>query len=567
LDWGGFGAALALLLYGYFSGRTVVIAFLAYLPFVLWWRWRGTSPNGWRRPLAGTLIAGLVCTLLFLPMAVVAFQNLTKFTSRTDSVFILNHPREPGETAVDVLAQQAWTTIRSFVLMDTVTGEGRYKRDGMTWLDPLSASLFLVGLLLAVRRGRATALWWCLLVIPLGLTQIFSQGIPDGARALAAVAPMYFFAALTIDAIITQRWLRGQVVQVVIVAIVSITALLNAETYVSWMGSPHAQAVRQPSIPSAEFSRWRDFQLQRLRAGDNIVGADAYRTLSSAVITATIAGERPNIIVNPQVLVAQQTATFGVAGDGIGQLSAPASAAIDEQGNVYIADEKRQKIVRFGPDGTFLNEWGDSEQLGIPTGVIVAPDGTIVTLASDVGRITRFNQDGTFVEQVAMLDGPTRGMTLGRDGRIYVAYTSGNKIVVLPGTSSGPTPEADPDAPILASDQPTSAIADGDGNLYVYEPTGAHIQAYDPDGKLRFSQPAPGSNTIAAGGLAMLPEGLLLLADTAARQIIVYRADGIPLGSFPVEGTPRGLSVTPSGLIAVSDSDGQCVRLYSVNLK
>jgi sugar lactone lactonase YvrE len=564
LDWVGFGAALALLLYGYFSGRTVVIAFLAYLPFVLWWRWRGTSPNGWRRPLAGALIAGVVCTLLFLPMVFVALKDLSKFTNRTSSVFILNHPREPGETVIDVLAQQTWTTIRSFVLMDTITGDGRYKGPGLAWLDPLSASLYLVGLLLAVRRGRAMVLWWCLLLIPLGLTQILSQGIPDGARGLAAVAPMYFFAALTIDAIITQRWLRGRVVQVAIVAVVIFIAVLNTRDYVTWMGSPHAHAVRQPSIPVAEFPRWRDFQIQRLRAGQGIMGADAYKTLSPAVITATIAGEQPEVIVNPQVLEAQHTATFGVAGNGTGQLNGPSSAAIDEQGNIYVADQTRGKIVRYAPDGTFLNEWGDPEQRGAPTDVIVAPDGTVVALAADVGLVNRYDREGAFLEQVAMLGGRARGITLGHDGRIYVAYTSSNQIVVLPGTSADPIPAIDPGTQIPPYDQPTSAIADSAGILFVYEPTASRLQSYAPDGKLLFSQPAPGSNTIAAGGLALLPDGRLLLADTAARQILVYRADGSLLGSFPVEGTPSGISVTPSGMIAVTDIDGRCVRLYAL---
>ena len=37
---------------------------------------------------------------------------------------------------------------------------------------------------------------------------------------------------------------------------------------------------------------------------------------------------------------------------------------------------KRAKIVRYAPDGTFLDEWGDKQQLGTPASVIVAPDGS-----------------------------------------------------------------------------------------------------------------------------------------------------------------------------------------------
>ncbi len=34
--WAGFGVCLALLLYGYFNGRTVVLAFVLYLAIMLW---------------------------------------------------------------------------------------------------------------------------------------------------------------------------------------------------------------------------------------------------------------------------------------------------------------------------------------------------------------------------------------------------------------------------------------------------------------------------------------------------------------------------------------------------
>lgn len=570
-DWIGFGAALALLLYGYFSGRMVFLALLAYLPLVLWWRWRGTLPNGWRRPLAGALLAGVVCTLLFLPMAVVALNDLPRFTSRTSDVFILHQPREAGMSTADVLRNQAWLTVRSFVLMDTSMGDGRYKGPGMAWLDPISALLYLAGLILAVRRGRETVLWWLLLFIPLGTTQILSAGTPDGARGLVAVAPMYFFAALAIDEAIARRWLRGQIGQLVVAAVLVLAAVINVRSYVGWMDSTDARTVRRPSIPAAEFPRWRDFQTHRLQSGENLVLADTYMSLPADVIDKTIAGENPPIdfnapALNVPSLTAQLTTTFGTAGDSTGQLTAPYSVAVDGQGIFYVADPKRAKIVRFAPDGTFVDEWGDKQQLGTPASVIVAPDGSIVVLNADLGIVTRHEPNGTLIGKVAALGGPARGMALGRDGRIYVAFTFNSRVVVLPGKNSDPEPEGDPVGWVSPYSQPTSAIADSAGNVYVYEPTMSRIQSQTPEGQPRFTVLAPANGTFEAGGLAMLPDGTLLLADTNEERIAVYRADGTLLGAFPVEGKPRGVSVTASGLIAVTDTEGQCIRLYTLSL-
>lgn len=572
-DWIVFGATLALLLYGYHSGRAVVFAFLAYLVFILWWRWRGTLPGGWQIPLAGTVLAGGVCLLLFLPIVRVALSDLPRFTNRTSAVFIFNSPRPPGETTTDLLIRQTWTAIRSFVLMDTTTGEGRYKGPGQAWLDPISAAFYTIGLVLAARRGRAAWLWWCLFLIPLGMTQILTEGIPDGARGLVAVAPMLYFVALTLDAIVARRLLRSPQMQLALAGVVVLAVVLNVRTYLDWMALPQAAAVRQPAVPAAGFYLWRDFQLERLADQKGIMNAGEYNTLPLGAIAAQLAGEAgpeiaPEAPLNttPQELPSRQVATIGGAGDESGQLNTPRGIAIDRQGNYYVADPARGKIVRYAPDGTFLTEWGNAEQLTHPWSVVVTPDNTIAVLDADAGRIVRYDQQGTFLGVVATLSGPTisRGMTLGLDGRIYVANTAGNRLIMLPGTGPVPTPLTGPPARSATYDQPTAAIAAADGTYYVYEPGSNQLRGIGPDGRLRFTQRAPSTDTISAGGLALLPDGRLLLADPGRHRVMVYRPNGELLGYFMVEGTPQGLGITPTGMIAVTDANGRCIRVYAL---
>lgn len=571
-DWIGFGAALALLLYGYFSGRAVALALLGYLALALWWRRRDDAPGGrWRQPL-GALLAGGVCLLLLVPMAPAVLGDLPRFNQRTSAVFVLNAPREPGQSAAELLARQTWTTFRSFVLMDTQGGAGRYKPPGQSWLDPLSAALYLVGLPLAVRRWRAAALWWCLLLVPLGLTQVLTNRIPDGARALVVVAPIYLFAALTLDSLIARQWMRGAGAQAALAGLLAFAAVLNVRIYLDWMAQPRALAEREPAVAAADFYLWREYQLARLAAGEGILDAGAYNALSPAAVAARVAGDlaTPDVPATPPAappvapveVAARLVATLGTPGDGAGQLAAPRSVAADREGGIFVADPQRGKILYFGPDGAFLREWGDPEHLGNPAAVIVAPDGTVVALDAEGQRIARFDRQGRFIAQVAVFDGRARGLALGLDGRIYVAYTSNNRLLVLPATGAAPSPLAGPPGLHVAYDQPTAAIAAADGSLVVYEPVKERLRGFAPGGQARFTQRAPSIDTIAAGGLALLPGGRILLADPGARRVMIFGADGAGVGWFAVEGRPQGLAVTAAGQVAVTDAAGRRILLY-----
>ncbi len=303
--WIGFGVSLALLLYGYFSGRAVVIAFMAYLLIVLWRRVRGTEPGGWRPVVVGEIVATAVGAVLFAPELPTIASNYALFSQRTASVYIFNQPLPPGQSRLGVLVGLAWDTVRSFVLMDgSFQGgtQGRYKAPGDGWLDPLSTLLYLAGLVLSVltiQRLKACALWWCLLLIPLGITQLLTSGTPDGARGLPAVAPMYFFAALVIEQLLRLKWSRDRWLQRGAVTVAALIVTFNVWTYVAWVDSPGAQQVRQPAVPVDGYYIWRDYQLARHRANLPYMTVGQYNTLPPSVIAAQIFGAPPAGVTTP----------------------------------------------------------------------------------------------------------------------------------------------------------------------------------------------------------------------------------------------------------------------------
>ena len=58
-----------------------------------------------------------------------------------------------------------------------------------------------------------------------------------------------------------------------------------------------------------------------------------------------------------------------------GQFKYPYSVAVDGSGNVYVADTENHRIQKFGPDGTFLTQWGS---LGSGDGEFNRPYGVAV---------------------------------------------------------------------------------------------------------------------------------------------------------------------------------------------
>jgi DNA-binding beta-propeller fold protein YncE len=82
------------------------------------------------------------------------------------------------------------------------------------------------------------------------------------------------------------------------------------------------------------------------------------------------------------------------------QLRRPEGIAVDHDGNIWVADYGRDRIVKFGPDGRLLLTWGSrgsgpGEFVG-PKGVAIDPSSGHVYVA-DTGnsRVERIAPDGT----------------------------------------------------------------------------------------------------------------------------------------------------------------------------
>jgi hypothetical protein len=514
-----------------------------------------------RRTTAGLLFAGGFALAIFLLATLIGGGRL-----RAAIPFTLDG--ESGADPLDALGAQ----VRALGdALFAVLTSGALDPSTPAWRDPLSAFLAVAGAILALRLGRRAALWWCLALIPTLLAGLFGDGDPNATIRVLLLLPGYAFVAFALDALMRWERLREPGAQLVAVSMTAALVLLNVVGFALWSTEPATLAAQGPTIATRDFYLWRDYQVSNLALGRGIVGPDEYATLAPAAIVEQIAAARRiaeggTALENaaPRDNIGKEVGTIGIGENG-GHLDAPHALAIDRQGDYYVADTARGVIVHFGANGSYSGEW-TTAQTGQPWAIVATLSNILLVLDADSGRIGRYDNQGHFLGLALAPEGmiATRGLGIGGDGKVYVAQTAANRVVRIDPLAQWAAEPLGGSKQPTTFDQPTAALADAGGNVVIYEPDGARLRGISAGGQVRFNRAAPRNDTINAGSLAILPEGRIALVDAIGSRIVIYGATGNLVGAFPITGAPRGIAVTPLGLIAVTDLQEKIIRLYTL---
>src|SRR5208282_3071543 len=106
----------------------------------------------------------------------------------------------------------------------------------------------------------------------------------------------------------------------------------------------------------------------------------------------TFTGSSPTVeVLEDRTMLASAyafTNTFGSYGSGNGQFYGPRGVAVDQSGNVFVADYNNSRIEEFSNSGTYLTQFGSlgygNGQLDGPIGVAVDQSGNV--FVSDFGN-------------------------------------------------------------------------------------------------------------------------------------------------------------------------------------
>ena len=139
--------------------------------------------------------------------------------------------------------------------------------------------------------------------------------------------------------------------------------------------------------------------------------ADGYR--NSRVVRFSKEGEFISII-------------GGTKGSGPGEFNVPHAVVVDSRGRVIVADADNGRIQVFDREGTFLEQWTDFPSN--PRGsMYILPDDTLYVSHVDTEAITVM-RDGRVIDTIAGIGGRPHGVTLDRQGHVYVANPASRSV-------------------------------------------------------------------------------------------------------------------------------------------
>jgi uncharacterized protein (TIGR03663 family) len=302
-------------------------------------------------------------------------------------------------------------------------------------------------------------------------------------------------------------------------------------------------------------------------------------------------------------LVASQS--FG-DGEGEGLLNQPTGAAVDAQGNVYVADTQNHRIAVFDAQGGFVRAIGSKGagegQFFEPRGVAIAADGSIYVADTWNARIVKLSPDGSFVKawgsgaedlgegrRATMTQGTAegnaanplgffgpRGIALDGKGSVFIADTGNKRIVVTDteGNFKYQWGTAGPD--VGAFNEPTAVGVDAQGNVYVADTWNGRVQVFPPDANGQ-TAPVPSAtwqvdawrpNTYDDPSLAVSGDGRVYVSTPTLNSVLLANARGDvglrwggPGEDLASLNAPTGIAVGPDGAVYVVDrTSGRVLR-------
>ncbi len=224
---------------------------------------------------------------------------------------------------------------------------------------------------------------------------------------------------------------------------------------------------------------------------------------------------------------------FGEVGLGPGAFSYPRAIAVGPTGAVFVVD-KAGRVQRFSARGSFETEWRMPEtRQGKPVGLTVHRDGRVFVADTHYHRVLVFDRSGTLLD------------SFGRAG-----------------TGDG------------EFGLPTDIAIDATGFVYVSEYGGNdRITKWSPD--LRFVRtiakgPIEGRRLRRPAGMAIDEEQTLWVADACNHRIVRLSLDGAVLTTFGRMGRgtgelryPYGIDVNRDGTIMVCEYGGDRLQWFS----
>jgi uncharacterized protein (TIGR03663 family) len=312
-------------------------------------------------------------------------------------------------------------------------------------------------------------------------------------------------------------------------------------------------------------TRWHYWRDRRLTEAKGSVDAVAYFPSEFTPSTGPVTSQP----LQPPKAEEGGRLSIGSYGATQGLFIKPAGLAVDQDGNLYVADSGNNRIQKFDRDGSFLAEVGGTGtangQFSEPWGVAVDAQGNVYVADTWNHRIQKFDKDLKYLAQWGKpaLDlknpqpydfwGP-RDVAVDAQGNVWVTDTGNSRVLKF-----------DPDGKYLATlggpgseagklRDPVGIKIAANGDIYVADGWNSRIQKFDKDLKQLAAFPIPGwlpDDPSTMPYLALLPNGDIIASDPGHQRVLRVQPDGRIAAMY--EGLGEKALANPTGVAVSGD--------------
>ena len=261
--------------------------------------------------------------------------------------------------------------------------------------------------------------------------------------------------------------------------------------------------------------------------------------------------------------------TIGGYGAAQGLFIRPAGLAVDQEGNIFVADSGNHRVQKFDRDGLFLAQVGGlgsgNGQFNEPWGVALDAQGNLYVADTWNHRIQKFNKDLQYVTQwgkpTSDLTNPRptdfwgpRDVTVDAQGNVWVADTGTSRVLKFDANGTYLATLGGPGSEAGKLSEPVGIEIAANGDIYVADAWNSRIQKFDKDLKPVTSFPLPGwvrSDPTTKPYLVLLPNGDIIASEPASQRVLLLEPDGRIAKTY--EGTDKVALAGPTGLVVSGD--------------
>jgi RHS repeat-associated protein len=273
--------------------------------------------------------------------------------------------------------------------------------------------------------------------------------------------------------------------------------------------------------------------------------------------------------------------TFASLGSGNGQVSKPATDAVDKEGNVWVADTENNRVEEFSSGGTFVQKFGTegtgNGQFKKPAGIALDGEGNVWVVDTGNNRVEKFSNTGTYLskfgtEGAGYLEGayfkspkaiaysPTQSLLYVADAENNVvrAFNLSGVFQFKIGSSLGSAGSENGQF-----NKAEGVAVDASGNVWVADTGNSRVQEFSVWGSYlkKFGSAGVGEEYLhLPKGIAVDSEGNVFVADDNEHsRILAYTSAGVREFQFGSQGTGTQNMKNPAGLALDSVNDAYVV--------